>query len=113
MLCLSNCQTKIQQDHGVVMQIFFSAFVKSFDAIKNIIPESLDMPGDKTYIMKISECLQDFSIIFKKLEAADAPTIHLVLKSYKDIFAFMKKWPRQCDEFEKPLKKCISICIFL
>ena len=85
---------------------FFTAFLKSFDRLQEIIPGHLDMPSDKNFVQKISFCLQDFSEIFKKLEVANKPTIHLVLKLYKEMFSFMDKWPRQADEFKKPLKKC-------
>ena len=88
---------------------FFTSFVKSYEKIGEIIPDHLDMPADKNFVDKISACLQDFADIFKKLEAAKTPTIHLVLKSCKDMFLFMDKWPRQAEEFRKPLKKCIFI----
>lgn len=86
---------------------FFLAFTKSYDSIKEVIPSSIDMPSDKKLIEIVSCSLNDFSPIFESFEAASKPTLHLVIKNYKEIHKLMNKWERQVESFKVHLKKSI------
>ena len=71
---------------------FFTAFYKSYDEIKNLLPEKIDMPSNKDLIKQIGDGLSQFTSVFKSLECASYPTLHLVVKRFSDMHKFIEKW---------------------
>ena len=80
--------------------------MSSFDEIQNILPERIDAPADKGLIEKLSNAFRDFDSIFKKMEAANVPTLHLVIVSYTKIVKFIEKWPMKLEKLKQNIKQC-------
>ena len=84
---------------------FFSAFVESYDHIIEHIPNGFDAPTNKNLIIKLQEAFSDFTPIFKNLEAANTPTLHLVILSYCKMISKIEKWPSRLDKFKNNIRK--------
>lgn len=84
---------------------FFSAFFNSYSKIKDLIPDKIDMPPNLDLIKIIADALEEFKIIFKKLEAASSPTVHLVAICFRDIHKFLENWPRQLEDLKNYIKQ--------
>ena len=76
--------------------------------MKNIILPRIDFPADKNLVEIVSKSLEDFTPIFESLESAKTPTMHLVVKNYKEIHRLMDKWERQVEPLKKHLKRSNS-----
>ena len=84
---------------------FFNAFFKSYNQIKELIPDKIDMPTNSDLIKMIADAFKQFEIIFKKLEAASSPTMHLVTICFRDIHKFLEGWPRQLEDLKEYIKQ--------
>ena len=85
---------------------FFDAYMNSFDTISNIVADKIDAPTDRSLISKLASAFSEFSSIFKSMEAANNPTLHLVIISYVEINSFISNWPEKLYTFENNVRKC-------
>ena len=103
-------QTKLLSDNTTRpwcgLANFFSAYLSSFDGIEQIIPERIDAPSNKSLIKKISEAFTGLTPIFKAMEAANVPTLHLVIVSFVEIMRKIEKWPLKLENLKMNVKQC-------
>ena len=67
---------------------FFGAFLESFDEIINIFAtKSVDPPTDEPLIKLIFETIQKFNFVFKGMQAAKIPTLHLAIINFAKIIS--------------------------
>lgn len=84
---------------------FFQAFEGSYMTICDVVPDTVDVPSNFNLIKLISKHLAEFDSIFRTMEVANVPSLHLVIKHYSDLIKLLKGWPRQLESFKNSLLK--------
>ena len=93
---------------------FFEAFISSYDKIHELFEErDVTPPTDKRLVKEISDAFKSLDFVFKTMEEANRPTLHLVLVNLSKVPRVMDSWPGRMsilrnEIFEGLVKKWVS-----
>ena len=88
----------------VGLSAFFQAFYASFDEIAILFAErNIEAPTNKRLIAVLSDTLSRFDFVFKGMQAANIPTLHLSILNMAKINSICQDLPPRMQNFSKIL----------